>query len=471
IFVGNFDHGPNSSSAIFLKHEVAPLAIERTGPMPFYIVGNNPPYLIRNMQKFGPAAEHFKITGYVPDTRKYLDRAKVSVAPILFGAGMNGKIGEALAAGLPVVTTALGASGMGLTHEENCLVAETAEEFADAIHRLHTDEVLWNRLSTNGRAYLKQSLGFEQIATTFHEQFASCLPLKSEKASKARVKGKSKDIALKLAHFPPVKHPEISVVVLCYNQWPYTERCLRSLSNAQAANSGLKVEYILVDNCSTDNTVAEARKIKGLKVIANPTNSGFAAGNNVGMRAARGKNIVLLNNDTIVPPDWLKRMHEQAQRISHLGILGPSTNTEPGQALFGARYNNLREFFDYNKEIGRKNLHQWELCEKISGLCMYVPRAVIDKVGYLSEDYGMGYFEDDDYCFRVRDAGFRTVWAKDTYVHHFGSVSFELSSKSREKHLHYGMSQFIFKWGKRALNHISHSHRKTLIKPVEQLHL
>jgi GT2 family glycosyltransferase len=102
---------------------------------------------------------------------------------------------------------------------------------------------------------------------------------------------------------------------------------------------------------------------------------------------------------------------------------------------------------------------------------MYVPRKVIDEVGLLSEDYGLGYFEDDDYCFRVRDAGYRTIWAKDIYVHHFGSVSFENSGVSREQHLSYGMSQFIFKWGKRALKHIAKSHRHTLIKPAEpQLH-
>ena len=473
VFVGNFDHGPNSSAAIFLKHEVAPAMAERMPPVPIYIVGSNPPYLIRNMEKLGPCAGQFRVTGHVPDTRKYLDKARVSVAPILFGAGMNRKIIEALAAGVPVVTTALGAQGLQLEHGVHCLVAETAEEFAAQIQRLHEDEELWKRLSVSGMEFLEKNLSMSAVAPEFRKQLLSAIDLpairnKQKAAGKRKPISFASPISLAPAKFPAANNPEISVIVLAYNQWAYTDLCLRSLSHAQALHPGLRVEYILVDNASSDGTAELARKIPGLKVIANSRNLGFAAGNNVGIRESRGENVVLLNNDTIVPPSWLHRLHGHAQRIDKVGIIGPSTNTESGQALFGARYNGISEFFSYNRDIGRNNAGQWELIEKISGLCMYIPRAVIDEVGLLSEEYGIGYFEDDDYCFRVHDAGYRTLWAKDTYVHHFGSVSFENSAKSsREKHLHNGMSQFIFKWGNRALKHVAKSHRQTLIKPAE----
>lgn len=473
VFVGSFDHGPNSSAAIFLKHEVVPALNEKMAPVPVYIVGSNPPYLIRNMEKLGPCAEQFRVTGHVPDTRKYLDKARVSVAPVLFGAGMNGKVGEALAAGIPVVTTALGALGYQLENEVHCLLAETAEEFAVQIQRLYEDDELWSRLSRNGLELMEKTLSMGVVAPAFREEFLASIDLPAIRARRraaGRIRPPSHPKALELApaRFPAVKDPEISVIVLAYNQWSYTDLCLRSLAHAQALSPRLRVEYILVDNNSADETVAQARRIPGLKVIANPKNLGFAAGNNVGIKASRGRNIVLLNNDTIVPPGWLERLHGHAQRIDKVGIIGPSTNTESGQALFGARYNGVAEFFSYNRDIGRANSGQWELIEKISGLCMYIPRPVIDEVGLLSEEYGIGYFEDDDYCFRVHDAGYRTVWAKDTYVHHFGSVSFENSPKaSREKHLHNGMSQFIFKWGNRALKHVAKSHKQTLIKPAE----
>ncbi|MGZ3701273.1 MAG: glycosyltransferase, partial [Bdellovibrionota bacterium] len=466
VFAGNFDHGPNSSSAIFLKHEIAPALASRIGPSPITVLGNNPPYLIRNMEKFGACADQFKVTGHVRSTRPYLDRAMVSVAPILFGSGMSGKIGEALASGLPVVTTRLGALGLQLDHEKNCLIAETGEEFAEQIARLHRDQGLWDRLSRNGRAHLEENFSRNTVAARLRDALAKATdgPRLARSLPKA---AKAQDPFLRAPKFAVPKKPQISVIVLCHNQWAYTELCLRSLAHAQSLEKNLSVEYILVDNASTDATAAAAKKIPGLRVIENPKNVGFAAGNNVGIRAARGENIVLLNNDTLVSPFWLSRLHAHAMRVGRAGIIGPATNTEPGQALFPTRYNGVNDFFRYNRDIARSNAGQWELCDKISGLCMYLPREIIEKVGLLSESYGMGYFEDDDYCFRVRDAGYRTVWAKDVYVHHFGSISFEHSGVSREKHLNYGMSQFIFTWGKRALKHIAKSHHHTLIKPAE----
>jgi len=465
VFTGNFDHGPNSSSAIFLKHEIAPALASLIGPSPITVLGNNPPYLIRNMEKFGACADQFEVTGHVPSTRRYLDRAMVSVAPILFGSGMSGKIGEALAAGLPVVTTRLGALGLQLDHEKNCLIAETGEEFAEQIARLHRNQELWERLSRNGRVHLTENFNQRSVADRLGELIAKVGS--GPRLARSLPKTTSKAPLLSAPKFTRPKKPQISVIVLCHNQWAYTELCLRSLAHAQSLEKNLRVEYILVDNASTDGTAAAAKKIPGLRVIENPKNVGFAAGNNVGIRAARGENIVLLNNDTLVSPFWLSRLHAHANRIGRAGIIGPSTNTEPGQALFPTRYNGVEDFFRYNRDVARNNGGQWELCEKISGLCMYLPREIIEKVGLLSEDYGMGYFEDDDYCFRVRDAGYRTVWAKDVYVHHFGSVSFEHAGVSREKHLNYGMSQFIFTWGKRALKHIAKSHHHTLIKPAE----
>ena len=95
---------------------------------------------------------------------------------------------------------------------------------------------------------------------------------------------------------------------------------------------------------------------------------------------------------------------------------------------------------------------------------MYIPRNTLNKVGVLDTNYGIGYFEDDDYCLRIRDAGLKLVVAKDLYVHHFGSMSFEGNSMRRDKYLENGMSQFVFKWGKRGLEHVARAHRDTLLR-------
>ncbi len=469
VFVGNFDHNPNVTSAIFLKHEVAPEIVKRMGEIPMYIVGSNPPYVVRTMGKYGPMHKNFFVTGYVPDTLTYLNQAKVSVAPILFGAGMNGKIGEAIAAGVPVVTTSLGAMGMGLTHEVNCLVAEKPEEFAREIERLHKDKELWHRLRENARKYLESTFSREPMEIALREQMLGCFDFKKirkhQKERKALADAALPQLKLPKAAFPTVKgKPDVTVILLTYNTWHVTEFCLRSLAYAQKQNPQIKVEYLLVDNASKDETIKEARKIPGLRVIQNKKNLGFAAGNNVGIAAARGKDVVILNNDTVVAPDWLVRFREHLERIPDAGLIGPSTNTEVGQALQNTSYNTLREFFTYNEELGRKSAGAWDSSQKISGLCMYIPRRTLEHVGVLDTSYGIGYFEDDDYCLRIRDAGFKLIVAKDVYVHHFGSMSFESNSMKRDKFLENGMSQFVFKWGKRGLEHVARAHRETLLR-------
>lgn len=461
IFVGNFDHNPNVSSALYLKHEVAP---QLTDPgIKFAIVGSNPPKVIRTMGEFGPEKERFRVTGYVPDTAPELARARVSVAPILFGAGMNGKIGEAIANGLPVVTTALGALGMGLIHEETCLVADDPGAFARAIERLHSDDALWLRIRDNAWNYLETAFTRDRLESSVRGELGRVVKPRA-KSQALLPASPAEPIALHAPRFPkPPKHPRFSVVVLAYNLWPYTELCLRSLAHAEKQDPGL-AEYILVDNNSADGTAALAGKIPNLRVIRNAANLGFAAGNNVGIQAARGENVVVLNNDTIVPPGWLQRFARHLDVIPNLGMLGPSTNTESGQALYGARYNSVAELFLYNERLGRDNLGAWELGKKISGLCMLLPRRTLELVGAFDEDYGIGYFEDDDLCLRTEDKGLKLVWAKDVYIHHFGSVSFEGNKLKRLQHLEEGMSRFAFKWGKRGLDHIAKAHQETLLR-------
>lgn len=461
VFVGNFDHNPNVSSALWLKHEVAP-HLEGAN-VRFQIVGSNPPRVVRTMGELGPHKELFDVTGYVPDTMPYLSSARVSVAPILFGAGMNGKIGEALAAGVPVVTTWLGAQGMGLEHEKTCLVADDAAAFAHQIRRLHDDQALWETLRENGLRHVEglysdEALNLDGVRLLMASQGRHARVKSVTKSAKEKEKA-----ALPPPSFPkPPQKPLFSVIVLAHNHWPFTELCLRSLAHAEKKHPGL-AEYILVDNASTDGTPDFAKRIPGLKLIANRENLGFAGGNNAGIDAARGENIVLLNNDTIVPAGWLEGFAHYVRSIPNLGVLGPSTNTETGQGLPGADYSCVPSFLAYNETLRASRGGAWEKVKKISGLCLVIPRAALEKIGRLDTGFGVGYFEDDDFCLRAEDLGLTVAWAKDIYVHHFGSVSFG-GEKKRARFLEEGMARFAFKWGKRGLDHIAKAHEQTLLR-------
>jgi len=103
-----------------------------------------------------------RVLGWVPDLEDAYARARVFLAPLRYGAGVKGKIGESLAHGLPVVTTTVGAEGMGLVHRHDVLIADTAEEFAAAVAECYSHKDLWARLSVNGRRAV--SHGFSPAA-------------------------------------------------------------------------------------------------------------------------------------------------------------------------------------------------------------------------------------------------------------------------------------------------------------------
>ncbi len=150
LFVGNFLHKPNADAVRFYAREVLPRVRESLPHVELLLIGENAP------AEFN-ADEGVRALGYVPDIEPLLARARVSVAPLRFGAGINGKIGEAMAHGLPVVTTTIGAAGLALRDGVEALIADSPEELAAATVRLYTDASLWNRLSEAGRAHVERN--------------------------------------------------------------------------------------------------------------------------------------------------------------------------------------------------------------------------------------------------------------------------------------------------------------------------
>jgi glycosyltransferase involved in cell wall biosynthesis len=132
LFVGGFAHPPNVDAVVYFCHEVLPLIRKILPSVPVWIVGDSPPGEILAMKAL-PGVE---VTGYVPDLGPYLRKAWISIAPLRYGAGIKGKIAEAMAAGLPVVTTTIGAEGMQLQNRVTALIADSPQEFANAISEL-----------------------------------------------------------------------------------------------------------------------------------------------------------------------------------------------------------------------------------------------------------------------------------------------------------------------------------------------
>jgi GT2 family glycosyltransferase/SAM-dependent methyltransferase/glycosyltransferase involved in cell wall biosynthesis len=158
VFVGNFGHLPNVDAVEYLVGEIMPLIHQELPDLRIHLVGSFMPQSVKDLA--GPSVD---AVGWIPDLEPYLGGRRVFVCPLRYGAGMKGKIGQSMAMGLPVVTTQIGIEGMRLVNGEEVLVADEAEQFAEATVRVYRDEALWNTISANGRAYITRTLSPEVV--------------------------------------------------------------------------------------------------------------------------------------------------------------------------------------------------------------------------------------------------------------------------------------------------------------------
>jgi glycosyltransferase involved in cell wall biosynthesis len=134
---------------------------ERLPELVFTVVGSHMPARIQALG--GPGVN---IVGYVEDVDPLLARARISVAPLRYGAGVKGKVNQAMAHGLPVVATGVASEGMGLRPGVDLLVADDPQDYADAIVRLYGDEALWHSLAEHGRANIQRHFSRANAAKT-----------------------------------------------------------------------------------------------------------------------------------------------------------------------------------------------------------------------------------------------------------------------------------------------------------------
>ena len=166
MFVGGFVHPPNGDAVEWFAREIFPLIREKIPAIKFYVVGNEPPREITRLN-----SSDIIVTGYVEDLTPYFKNCKLFVSPLRYGAGVKGKINQSMSYGLPVVTTSIGAEGIGLTDSENALIADNPEEFAEKVALLYNDEELWNRLSENSIKNVEENFSYGVIKEKLKKVF------------------------------------------------------------------------------------------------------------------------------------------------------------------------------------------------------------------------------------------------------------------------------------------------------------
>jgi GT2 family glycosyltransferase len=227
--------------------------------------------------------------------------------------------------------------------------------------------------------------------------------------------------------------PDVSIVIVTWNVCNLACACLDSIRTTRGS---LEVEVIVVDNASQDRTVALiTRAFAEVTLIVNESNQGFARATNQGLARARGRNLMLLNPDTVLTPGALQKMVEHAQRHPEAGTIGPRLESADGelQAVCARRFPRLHDWFAHAVFLDRvfprsrlfSGLHMgwWDhgegrTVEALSGACLLVPAHAFALIGLLDDSHPM-YLEDIDYCRRSLMAGFTNHYLADaTVIHH-----------------------------------------------------
>lgn len=245
-----------------------------------------------------------------------------------------------------------------------------------------------------------------------------------------------------------LSNPLVSIVVVAYNNLELTKACLDSIIT-YSGNTAF--EIIVVDNASIDETPAYLKawvtQAANRKIILNVNNRGFAAANNQGLKIAIGDYFVLLNNDTQVTDGWLRTLINHLLNNQSIGMIGPVTNNIGNEARLKIRFKNADEMYLKAKEYTLKHMGEWFPIKSLAFFCVMIRRKVYEKVGELDEVYGLGFFEDDDYCRRVEQAGWQLACADDVFVYHQLSASFEKMGKERKALFDKNRQIYESKWG------------------------
>ncbi len=234
------------------------------------------------------------------------------------------------------------------------------------------------------------------------------------------------DVLNLLSEYPYTPNAEnmkyTSIIILTFNQLDYTKLCIESIRKFTHKDY---YEIIVVDNNSTDGTIEWLRYQEDLKVIYNKENKGFPAGCNQGIKIATGESVLLLNNDTIVTPNWLNDLNKALYSKEDIGAVGPITNSYGNHQEVSCSYKNLLEMIQFSLSLNALNKDLYEYKFNLIGYCYLIKKQLLDKIGLLDERFTPGNYEDDDLSLRIINEGYTLLCCKDIFIHHFGGTSFK----------------------------------------------
>lgn len=384
-FIGSYNHLPNLSAAITLATEILPKVRQRHPEARLFLAGTHAPEEIRLLGQL----EGVTFAGSVAEKelKDLYDQAFMVVAPLFFGAGIKGKIGEAIVHRTPVLTNAIGNEGINLLHQKEALIAEL-DEMPDLICKALNRDYDFESMTSLAIQKLNQLTAPKVVQQNIQKTF----------------------------------FPTVSICIVTWNRLSLIRRCLESLLQ----NTHYPHYRILVySNGCQDGTKEYLEDLALRHPFIFPTfarkNEGFVRPNNHLMSQFPEDPVVLLNNDVEVTPHWLMNLYKMAAANPWAGIIGPKICFPDGRLQeFGA------EIFPDGSGInyGRNGNAEDKAFSKpiqvayVSGSAMYIKRSTIKQIGGFDAQFHPCYFEDSDYCYTARMHQIGTIVTPHSLVYH-----------------------------------------------------
>jgi GT2 family glycosyltransferase len=247
--------------------------------------------------------------------------------------------------------------------------------------------------------------------------------------------------------FPATSQPDVSIVIPVFNKWTYTAACLRSLAETVCRAD---FEVIVVDDQSSDETWARLDKVTGLVNLRNEQNLGFVGSCNRGAGVAKGRYIVMLNNDTQVLDGWLDALVETFTRYPDTGLAGArlvypdGTLQEAGGLIFrdGSGWN-----YGKGDDANRPEYQYTREADYCSGACIMLETRLFRELGGFDAHYAPAYYEDTDLAFRVRKMGLKVrIQPAALIVHHEGISCGTDTSAGAKRYQEVNREKFLERW-------------------------
>lgn len=239
------------------------------------------------------------------------------------------------------------------------------------------------------------------------------------------------------------KEPVATILILTHNGWEYTKQCIDSIKR----NTDTPYRILVIDNASSDRTVEELRKDRTIYHIENSFNLGFSQGFNLGLTLIDTPYFVVANNDTIVTKNWLGSLIYHIEEDKDLMLLGPRSNYVSGpQMIKNVSYTNNESLEAFARALAKEAGPHVTYFPRIVFFLTLFKTEVLRRVGFLDEIFGLGNFEDDDYCMRVAVKKLKAAYCNRVFIHHYGSQAFKDSKIDFAGLMNQNRKKFMDKW-------------------------